>query len=159
MKYAVAAFVAKNKYGIEIPDLKHKSMTQFVVDSDKPIEVLRATARWRLLDSLQKYIDERELVPEPTVTPKELNKLRGPDYKARWVVLAPHHALKIQAYNCWRHSKLTETRLARLVGMSRAGIRNLFKLDVLSQMDNIVTIIEACGYRLQMQVVPAGDTA
>ncbi len=159
MKYAVAAFVSHGKYGIEIPDLKRKSMTQFSVSADKPIDMLRATARWFLIDSLQNYINARELIPEPTVTPKELNKLRGPDYKARWLTLAPHHDLKIQAYTCWRHSKLTETRLARLVGMSRAGIRNLFHLDVLSQMDNIVTIIEACGYQLQMQVVPVGETA
>lgn len=157
MKYAVVVRSTATHYYIEIPDFG-LSWEYPISPVDRDQAELRAKlkvdVRRRLMESLQGFIDSRVDIPEPSATPKALTAAnRSSNYRAKWVSVPSYQALKVSAYKVWIRSGITQTKLANAIGLSRMGVQNLFKLDVMSELRNITAIIEYCGYELRYELV------
>lgn len=150
MRYAVFLRRGKKYSEVGIPDFK----LTFEYPVDTTLAQLATFRRDRLMSSIQQFIDHREKVPSPDHTVAELRDRHSddPGYSCRYVTLAWPIALKVEAYNAWRKSKMSELALSKATGLSRSGVRNLFKFDIHTEMRGIALVFEALDYRVDFTV-------
>ena len=150
MRYCVVARHLKHSAAIELPDFD----LSFEYPVDITVAALRADSRRRLLEAIQNCIDCRDPVPRPLHTPDELNEEYGSKkYRATWIKIPFPVALKIEAYIAWRESGMTEMSLVKATGMSKSGIRNMFQLDVNSEIRMVYAVLVALGKDVKFSII------
>jgi len=150
MRYCVVARHLKHSAAIELPDFG----LSFEYPVDITVAKLREDSRRRLLEAIQNCIDCRDPVPRPTHTPEELNEeYGGKRYRAKWINIPFPTALKIEAYIAWRESGMSEIALVKATGMSKSGLRNMFKLDVNSEIRMVYAVLVALDKDVKFSII------
>lgn len=151
MKYAVGSYRELKDYYIWVPDLK----LRLVSESTTPGALLKE-AKASIVDHIATLVKAREKVPMPTVTTDKVSSVLHSkgfvDIRTKAVKISSDHVAKILAYNCWVDNGMPLTSLADRTGMTTFGLRGLWDLKTDSRLSNLVSVVEACGYEMQITV-------
>lgn len=151
MKYAVGNYYKDGEAFLWIPDLN----ARFASRSKTP-EKAKVEARSALLAEMQTLINDRKPVPLPSATTDHIMTVfrdkKFKDFRAGYVRIPVHVAAKIKAYTVWLESGMNEPTLADKSGMSKSGVRGLWDLSRSSELKNIVSVCEACGYDMDVTI-------